>query len=68
MWRRGERVARDWELMYTRGRFMLMCDKTNTILQSKIKNKTITTITTTTTKKKRMNFENLRNKNGARIT
>ena len=29
--------AQDWELMYTRGRFMLMYGKTNTVLQSKIK-------------------------------
>ena len=28
----GGRGVQDWELMYTRGRFMLMCGKTNTIL------------------------------------
>ena len=27
--------VQDWELMYTRGRFMLMYGKTNTVLQSK---------------------------------
>ena len=33
----GERRgAQDWELMYTRGRFMLMYGKINTALQSKI--------------------------------
>ena len=33
---RGSGVQ-DWELMYTRGRFMLIYGKTNTVLQSKIK-------------------------------
>ena len=45
----GGRGVQDWEHMYTHGRFMLMYGETNTLLQSKIKNKTITTITTTTT-------------------
>ena len=30
----GERGVQDWEHVYTRGRFMLMYGKTNTILQS----------------------------------
>ena len=34
---RGGRGVQYWELMYTRGGFMLMCGKTNTILQSKKK-------------------------------
>ena len=29
--------VQDWELMYTRGGFMSMYGKTNTVLQSKIK-------------------------------
>ena len=29
--------VQDWELVYTRGRFMLIYGKTNTVLQSKIK-------------------------------
>ena len=33
----GGRGVHDWELMYTRGGYMLMYGKTNTILQSKIK-------------------------------
>ena len=33
----GGRGVQDWEHMYTRGGFMLMCGKTNTILQSKKK-------------------------------
>ena len=33
----GGRRVQDWELMYTRGRFMLMYGKTNTVLESKIK-------------------------------
>ena len=33
----GGRGVQDWELMYTRGRFMAMYGKTNTVLQSKIK-------------------------------
>ena len=33
------RGVQDWELMYTRGRFMSMCGKTNTVLQSKKKKK-----------------------------
>ena len=28
----GGRGVQDWEHMYTHGRFMLMCGKTNTIL------------------------------------
>ena len=28
----GGRGVREWEHVYTRGRFMLMCGKTNTIL------------------------------------
>ena len=28
----GGRGVQDWELMYTHGRFMLMYDKTNTVL------------------------------------
>ena len=35
----GGRGVWDWEHVYTHGRFMLMCGKTNTILQSKKKNK-----------------------------
>ena len=31
------REVQDWELMYTRGGFMLMYLKTNIVLQSKIK-------------------------------
>ena len=34
----GGRGVQDWELMYTRGGFMLMYGKTNTVLQSKIIN------------------------------
>ena len=33
----GGRRVQEWELMYTRGRFMLMYGKTNTVLQSKNK-------------------------------
>ena len=29
--------VQDWEHVYTRGRFMLMCGKTNTVLKNKIK-------------------------------
>ena len=29
----GGRGLQDWKLMYTRGRFMLMCGRTNTILK-----------------------------------
>ena len=35
----GGRGVHDWEHMYTRGGFMLMNGKTNTILQSKNNNK-----------------------------
>ena len=31
----GGREVQDWEHVYTRGRFMLMYGKTNTVLQSK---------------------------------
>ena len=34
---RGGRGVQDWELMYTRGGFMLMYGKTNTVLQNKVK-------------------------------
>ena len=33
----GGRGVQDWELMYTRGGFMLMYGKTNTVLQNKVK-------------------------------
>ena len=33
----GGRGVQDWELMYTRGGFMSMYGKTNTVLKSKIK-------------------------------
>ena len=33
----GGRRVQDWELMYTRGGFMFMYGKTNTVLYSKIK-------------------------------
>ena len=33
----GARGVQDWELRYTRGGFMLMYGKTNTVLLSKIK-------------------------------
>ena len=32
----GERWVQDWKHVYTRGRFMLMYGKTNTVLKSKI--------------------------------
>ena len=32
VWEGGGRVVQDWEHVYTRGRFMLMSGKTNTIL------------------------------------
>ena len=35
----GGRGVQDWECMYTRGGFMLMYGKTNTVLQSKISKK-----------------------------
>ena len=33
----GGRGIQDWEHVYTRGGFMLMCGKTSTVLESKIK-------------------------------
>ena len=33
----GGRGVQDWELMYTRGGFMSMYGKTNTVLESKLK-------------------------------
>ena len=35
----GHDLVQDWELMYTRGRFMSMYGKTNTVLQRKIQEK-----------------------------
>ena len=40
----GGRGIQDWELVYTRGGFMSMYGKTNTLLQSKIKLKKKTLI------------------------